>query len=110
MLGGIVGLVGYADDLNNINSGYFITHRSTPSQSNHWPRTSSTDYAVLLSFVNNQDSRFGTQICIYKAGDSYIRRKWISWGDWQELSENIPSFYKGYSDLNALATALKAIW
>jgi hypothetical protein len=49
-----------------------------------------------------------TQFCISSDGTKmYERTYWYgSWGSWQRVSFNIPTFYKDYNSLSELASAL----
>ena len=61
--------------------------------------------------INTFIEQYITQDNIANNSTIYWRRKIDdTWSDWQEISTDIPDFYKNYNDLNALASALKAIW
>lgn len=66
-------------------------------------------YGILVVFSSNQ---YTTQV-LYphingaNVTDAYFRfYNGDVWSEWSTLSSNIPNFYKNYSDLNTLASAL----
>jgi len=62
------------------------------------------DYAVLYSWDKN-----AAHLVLYSLRDrcTYLRMKdGGTWSSWQKIAADIPEFYKSYSDLSSLASAL----
>ena len=67
-----------------------------------------SNYGILYTIRNS------TTMCIqiyYTISAIQIYRVYANgaWGNWQEISTNIPSFYKDYNDLSSLASAVGVI-
>lgn len=91
------------------NNGHWAAQRST-SYSN----APTTSFAGALYVENaNDDDVNGVSQYAYNVdlGKLYYRFKWTgSWGNWQEITADLPAFYKNYSDLSSLANALGALY
>lgn len=99
-------------DLNNIkDAGYYMfdgTVANRPTETSAW---NAFFLAVIHENAGNQN--MCTQIYISSAKGSMFKRSFTysqgAWQDWQEFAFNIPAFYKSYSDLASLSSALNAL-
>lgn len=70
--------------------------------------------AGLLFMFRRNDTYSQVYLVTGEAGSTILTRERPghtgAWNDWKNISFDIPSFYKNYQDLSALAAALKAIW
>lgn len=74
------------------------------------PSTLNTPYAGygIVSHLSSGQTSYCTQLVFMHTPTSglYIRYKWNVWTAWQKIELNIPAFYKSYSDLASLSSAL----
>lgn len=106
----ILGVSQYSSisDFNNATTKGVFTAWGTPANA---PINDTRLWVVRVErYVQNES--YGISQMAYCADDNkmFYRISNISttWGDWKEISTDIPTFYKDYNNLSALASALGA--
>ena len=111
MLGGLNKFECYSGNLSDINrEGLWLVHYDI----DHNPNATDfpSPFGDVIFFQGTIVENIYHELFAFSNDNiCYHRRGWSgNWTSWKEVSTNIPDFYKNYNDLNALATALKAIW
>lgn len=96
-------------DLDNyLNNGYYETTGFSASLFQHAPSgiNDSNEAILRVRRIYEQSSLVEQVLFVNNECRYYVRSKRNFWGDWKEMTMDMPSFYKNYSDLASLASAI----